>query len=755
MDSSSSEKLPQDDNGNDSDNDNIVEVGVAQFHAGRSSSATVHAAPTLGKLKVYDRRGGGGGRTADRFRQSLRHCDVDDTAVRAVVDEHGMSVPGTECCTTFSCSDDDPYLYVLVEVLQLVADWTSEHRHFANVLQVSVWSGRDNLAGLLRSYGGEEIVQSTTTGSVAGEILYDILKHHRPSLYAAVVFGDMSLSQVEVVAIRLLEAGFELLASRFDDHVLEARSPAGRDVLKCVFHVLAAVIADYAYVVDFLSTAMDVGGLEDAIRSSLRKAVASRRCRRGGVVETAGGDVCQKLFDAAVRTGNSELARVLLQLPQFRRYVDVDSVIDSSTGDSALHLACRMGSTLIDHNFDDHLRWEAADLERTAEFDGGSAAAASLAYPGRYHRFVAAAATAAADGCRSSPALDAWKVLAMLSQMQKLQHNVRFDDYIELTQLLIRHGADVNATNAKGETALHVAASCQLHGSALVELYALRSGPAGTLEPGVVLAQNYDLLAALKTLRENSLQEKDESETLFRFIACELFTPSTIHQLNPIVRSYFDNVASLIRSLLQAGADVNVTTPADETALLIAARNAARTVAFCRQMCTSSALDAREGAAAVAKFLRADIFTVVKELLIGNADWRIGTSNGVGALDIALSSNQTDLLVELVCQGAELADSWPQYLVRVFASEDQGVAEETLRTLSSSIGVTVDVRDEAGQTALHVAARQGLSDVVSNLIRVGADVAAVDGDGKTALEIAQEHGCPKGLCDCCHCCVLN
>ena len=69
--------------------------------------------------------------------------------------------------------------------------------------------------------------------------------------------------------------------------------------------------------------------------------------------------------------------------------------------------------------------------------------------------------------------------------------------------------------------------------------------------------------------------------------------------------------------------------------------------------------DFKEKATAFGELLHANVFTVVRELLLRNADWHIGRSNGGDLLNVDLRSNQTDLLVELVCQGAQPV-SWPE-----------------------------------------------------------------------------------------------
>jgi len=101
-------------------------------------------------------------------------------------------------------------------------------------------------------------------------------KHHGPSHNARILFNDMLPSDIEAITIRLIETGFELIASRLDDHVLEVRAASGKDALKCLFNVLLRAINDYSYCVDILSTALD-SGHETVIRTALRAALTHYR----------------------------------------------------------------------------------------------------------------------------------------------------------------------------------------------------------------------------------------------------------------------------------------------------------------------------------------------------------------------------------------------------------------------------------------------------------------------------------------------
>jgi ankyrin repeat protein len=50
---------------------------------------------------------------------------------------------------------------------------------------------------------------------------------------------------------------------------------------------------------------------------------------------------------------------------------------------------------------------------------------------------------------------------------------------------------------------------------------------------------------------------------------------------------------------------------------------------------------------------------------------------------------------------------------------------------------------EGGSTALHIAAQDGYIDIVATLVSAGADLAAQDEEGKTALARVQERGAPE------------
>jgi ankyrin repeat protein len=89
---------------------------------------------------------------------------------------------------------------------------------------------------------------------------------------------------------------------------------------------------------------------------------------------------------------------------------------------------------------------------------------------------------------------------------------------------------------------------------------------------------------------------------------------------------------------------------------------------------------------------------------------------------------------ELGARASRLDGATPAHFAAAVA--DSKTALQVLGTLVGN-GATADARQTDGVTVLHVAAQQGHADAVRLLVRRGADPVAVDGSGKTPLEVAK------------------
>jgi uncharacterized protein len=106
----------------------------------------------------------------------------------------------------------------------------------------------------------------------------------------------------------------------------------------------------------------------------------------------------------------------------------------------------------------------------------------------------------------------------------------------------------------------------------------------------------------------------------------------------------------------------------------------------------------------------------VKALMDAGADPKIPTVQGTTALAMAAGAG-TDIQ-------------------RMRSPEERAAAIETVKLLVEKGGVDVNTPGQYGWTALHAAAYQGLTDVISYLVSKGADVNQMDVFGQTPLSIA-------------------
>jgi ankyrin repeat protein len=111
-------------------------------------------------------------------------------------------------------------------------------------------------------------------------------------------------------------------------------------------------------------------------------------------------------------------------------------------------------------------------------------------------------------------------------------------------------------------------------------------------------------------------------------------------------------------------------------------------------------------------------------------------------LNVLLSTERIDLNIKDCCQRTAL-----HCLARLRVSrqeEVQGLQQSLLLILEGDCStcrmIDLDATDEWGNTALHVAARYGNSEMVDILLKNGANINIMDGCGETALHIAARDG---------------
>lgn len=154
---------------------------------------------------------------------------------------------------------------------------------------------------------------------------------------------------------------------------------------------------------------------------------------------------------------------------------------------------------------------------------------------------------------------------------------------------------------------------------------------------------------------------------------------------------------------------------------------------------TGSGLDNRPLTAAAAM----DATTVIKHLLdkSPNRKATIDADSGIygTALRAALSAGKENAALELITQGAGINTSKDETYgnilhLAVFSKMDEVVEH----LLGGRYRMPVNLRDEVGQTALHIAAYRGFRSTVSILLRHNADPDLEDAWGDTPRKIAED-----------------
>ena len=172
-----------------------------------------------------------------------------------------------------------------------------------------------------------------------------------------------------------------------------------------------------------------------------------------------------------------------------------------------------------------------------------------------------------------------------------------------------------------------------------------------------------------------------------------------------------------VRSLLETGADVNVTTGDGVTALHWAALNG--DVDLAKMLLLAGA--------SVRATTRLGAYTPLLMAATNGDTGMIDVLLGAGADPAAPNGNGTTPLMLAAGAGTDLA--------RPRSPEERAMALQTVRFLIER-GADVNAAGQFGWTALHSAAYQGLNDIIEFLAAQGAKLGTKDSFGQTPLSIS-------------------
>ena len=275
--------------------------------------------------------------------------------------------------------------------------------------------------------------------------------------------------------------------------------------------------------------------------------------------------------------------------------------------------------------------------------------------------------------------------------MQPSHHAILWGNTENLATLL-NHGADIHATDWKGNTPLHY---------------------------GVYGEDRLEIMNLLVEKGANVNASNNKGETILHFAAQAGNTPAIHVLLNhgaeinatdskgatSLHHAALKGGAMTIFTLLESGADINIRDKKDRTALHWAAKNAGKRVMFMTD--TKQKEDYYK-----------DIFVVFNNLLAKGAEVNAQDNQGYTAIHNMVMSYK-----RYVDNGGSYSSSW--------LKDVQSIIKELI-----SRGADINLSDKEGNTPLHTAISEGLTEFAKLLIDERARVNIANKSGKTSRELA-------------------
>ncbi|NP_899192.1 transient receptor potential cation channel, subfamily N, member 1 [Danio rerio] len=336
------------------------------------------------------------------------------------------------------------------------------------------------------------------------------------------------------------------------------------------------------------------------------------------------------------------------------------------------------------------------------------------------------------------------------AQETPLHISARVKEGERAAEMLLKSGAEVNAEQENGETALHVAAR---HGSLQMIRALIQEGgdPRWRSRVGEsplhvavrhchahVVQEILTFLTNEKSRRDAELcvcEGNQDGETALH-LAAELRTDA-LHQPEEDI--------TIIQILMEHQADITaVTRQTGETPLHYSARvgNTAVLQEMLRNVPTNqiqTAINKHSKNGWSPLLLAADQghTEVVKILLQNNARVDVFDEEGKAAIHLAAQRGHQDIVDVLLSQKAFVNAKTKQGLTPLHLSAQNGSAR-LVRLLVENHQASVDALSLRKQTPLHLAAMSGQLDVCSSLLNLRADITATDSRGQTPLHLAAE-----------------
>jgi ankyrin repeat protein len=234
-----------------------------------------------------------------------------------------------------------------------------------------------------------------------------------------------------------------------------------------------------------------------------------------------------------------------------------------------------------------------------------------------------------------------------------------------------------------------------------------------------------------------AFKEDLEAVKQLAFSALDLNARDKFTAMTALEQAVENGNLEIVRTLLLAGAHVNVKNEGGRTALMYLREPASADLV--RELVSAGAkVNARDesGGTALMNAAAASNHAVVKELIEAGARIDLKDADGKTALMFAADNDDPRISKLLIDAGADVRGKDKDGKTALMIAADEG-DPETVRLLIS-FNADINATDKDGWSALMYAANVGDEESVVALLNAGADLTFQSSQGKTALALARE-----------------
>lgn len=341
------------------------------------------------------------------------------------------------------------------------------------------------------------------------------------------------------------------------------------------------------------------------------------------------------------------------------------------------------------------------------------------------HALIDAGADVNIASIKSSPLIEAAK-------------NNRF----KLVELLVDAGAEINATDNEGNTALIYSVQNDYKNLAL---FLLKAGAdVNCVLFYAVSNANVEITRELIKFGANVNCTDRQGKTALVYCVQDdskivgLIEPTR----NPNNYSFLSDKKTVVQTLINAGADVNIIDYEGKTALIHAVENDDMNVSAKELITAATDLDFADydGKTALIHAVEKGRASLVSVLISAKADVNMVDSKGKTALIYAVEKeSKKNLAKDLIASGTDVNITDNEGKTALIHAVEKENSLSVVHTLITA-GAHVDICDKRGATALIYAAKNDDVPLAHALIESNADVNMIDKNGKSALIYCAKNG---------------